>query len=219
MLFNIVLIALICISVIVVHTCFLSFFEWYLHKNIMHKPLGNFDYAFKAHAVVHHQTFKADPSYHLDPQRPHEARTIPMAWWNGPVLIIITLIPATLVCVLIQSFTPAFVWKTIAITCALTSIVYYSMYEYIHWCMHLPKHRRIEFSWLFRKLNGHHLLHHRYMQNNLNVVLPLADYCLGTLLLRAKTPFMQPTGYAVPNVQPLPSTPEKGCGGKPSFGR
>ena len=41
------------------------------------------------------------------------------------------------------------------------------------------------------RLNGHHLLHHRYMNKNFNVVLPLADLCLGTLLLRSKIAFAQ----------------------------
>ena len=47
------------------------------------------------------------------------------------------------------------------------------------------------------------LLHHRYMHKNFNVVLPLADFCLGTLMLRAKTRFLQATGPSVPDVQPL----------------
>jgi sterol desaturase/sphingolipid hydroxylase (fatty acid hydroxylase superfamily) len=79
---------------------------------------------------------------------------------------------------------------------------YYGAYEYMHWCMHLPKKRDIERSGIFFRLNGHHLLHHRYMHKNFNVVLPLADLCLGTLLLRSKIHFKQAEGPSVPNVQP-----------------
>ena len=68
---------------------FASFFEWVLHKFVMHRPVGGFRYAFQAHAVVHHQVFKADHSYHLI--RPDDRKTIPMAWWNGPVLIMIAI--------------------------------------------------------------------------------------------------------------------------------
>ncbi|MGH7993446.1 MAG: fatty acid hydroxylase, partial [Limisphaerales bacterium] len=75
-------------------------------------------------------------------------------------------------------------------------------YEYMHWCMHLPKKRYVEHSGIFFRLNGHHLLHHRYMHKNFNVVLPLADLCLGTLLLRSKVAFAQARGPSVPNVQP-----------------
>jgi hypothetical protein len=40
------------------------------------------------------------------------------------------------------------------------------------------------------------------MNKNFNVVLPLADLCLGTLLLRSKVQFKQACGPSVPNVQP-----------------
>jgi hypothetical protein len=170
-----------------------SFFEWLLHKYVMHRPLGSFRYAFNAHAVVHHKVFKADHTYHL--VHDHDKETIPMAWWNGPVLILLFSVPFAIIS-----------WLTglwgIHLGAILALSSYYGVYEYIHWCMHLPKARRVEKPWWFRRLNGHHLLHHRYMHKNFNVVLPLADLCLGTLMLRAKTRFAQATGPSVPDVQP-----------------
>jgi hypothetical protein len=183
-----------CVAGFAVGVVFASFFEWVLHKFVMHRPVGSFRYAFHAHAVVHHKTFKADHTYHLVEEKDKE--TIPMAWWNGPVLIAIGVIPFALLSWAVGQWGFA-VGGLIAFGC------YYGTYEYIHWCMHLPKARRVEKPWLFRKLNGHHLLHHRYMHKNFNVVLPLADLCLGTLLLRSKTHFSQATGPSVPNVQPL----------------
>jgi hypothetical protein len=85
---------------------------------------------------------------------------------------------------------------------SISCTLYYAAYEYMHWCMHLPKKRHVERSWIFYRLNGHHLLHHRYMHKNFNVVLPLADLLLGTLLLRSKVKFKQAEGPAVPDVQP-----------------
>ena len=64
-----------------------SFFEWTLHRFVMHRPMGWLRYPFQAHAVVHRQTFKADHTYHLHDDADKE--TIPMAWWNGPLLIAI----------------------------------------------------------------------------------------------------------------------------------
>ena len=176
---------------------FASFFEWALHRFFMHKPLLGIDYAFEAHAKVHHTTFKADHTYHLINEK--DKKTIPMAWWNGPVLIFIGVFPfATF------SFFAGH-WGLVA--GAFVAIAgYYSMYEYIHWCMHLPKKRRLEFSKPFRLLNGHHLLHHRYMHKNFNVVLPLADLLLRTLLRRSKIRFNQAVGPSVPNVQPRESS-------------
>ena len=172
---------------------FASFFEWVLHRFVMHKPVGRFQYAFRAHALVHHQTFKADHTYHLIHEDDKE--TIPMAWWNGPALIAACLAPVV-----------GIAWLTghwwLLPGAAVAFVAYYGTYEYMHWCMHLPKERRLERSWLFRRLNGHHLLHHRYMHKNFNVVLPLADLLLGTLVLRSKLQFAQARGSAVPDVQP-----------------
>ena len=183
-----------CLGGIAAGIVFASFFEWHLHKFVMHRPLGSFRYAFQAHAVVHHKTFKADHTYHLIDEKDKE--TIPMAWWNGPVLVAIGVLPFAVLAWVIGQW--AFVLGGFI---AFGS--YYCFYEYIHWCMHLPKARRVEKPWWFRKLNGHHLLHHRYMHKNFNVVLPLADLCLGTLMLRAKTHFAQAMGPSVPNIQPL----------------
>ena len=181
------------VGALVGNVIFASFFEWSIHRYVMHRPVGSFRYAFQAHAVVHHQVFKADHTYHLI--NPKDKETIPMAWWNGPVLILMGASP-TLILSAITGH-----WIMLA-GAATTFVLYYIAYEYIHWCMHLPKARRVEKPWLFRRLNGHHLLHHRYMHKNFNVVFPLADFCLGTLMVRSKIQFPQATGPSVPNVQP-----------------
>jgi hypothetical protein len=172
---------------------FASLFEWVLHKYFMHRPTFNFRYPFEQHALVHHRIFKADHTYHLIHE--HDKKTIPMAWWNGPVLIALGLMPFLIFAALAHKW---------GILCgaAVASSAYYTAYEYMHWCMHLPKRRHVERSGIFFRLNGHHLLHHRYMRKNFNVVLPLADLILGTLLLRSKVHFKQAEGPAVPNVQP-----------------
>lgn len=177
----------------VVATVFASFFEWTLHRFIMHRPLGKFRYPFERHALIHHHVFRADHTYHLINEQ--DAKTIPMAWWNGPALIAVGLLPFAAVSWLTHH------WGFLcggAVSCA----GYYGAYEYMHWCMHLPKKRSLERSGIFFRLNGHHLLHHRYMSKNFNVVLPLADLLLGTLLLRSKVHFAQARGPAVPDVQP-----------------
>jgi hypothetical protein len=177
-----------------------SFFEWTLHRYIMHRPVGKFTYPFERHALIHHRIFRADPSYHLI--RDEDKHTIPMAWWNGPVLILVGMIPFATV----AYFLAGWAWFTgvVVAFCA-----YYAAYEYIHWCMHLPRKRYVERSGIFFRLNGHHLLHHRYMHKNFNVVMPLADLCLGTLLLRSKVHFKQAEGPSVPNVQPKPKKSSK----------
>ena len=114
----------------VVAVIFASFFEWTLHRYFMHRPFGNFVYAFRAHALVHHQTFKADHTYHLINEE--DKHTIPMAWWNGPVLIAVGMTPFWIAAWFVGS------WGVIAGS-LLACISYYGAYEYMHWCMHLPK--------------------------------------------------------------------------------
>jgi hypothetical protein len=177
----------------IVATIFASLFEWTLHRFLMHRPFGKFRYPFEKHALVHHRVFQADHTYHLI--HPKDAKTIPMAWWNGPVLIAVGIQPFVLTALLTGK------WGLLC-GAGIVCVGYYGAYEYLHWCMHLPKKRSVERSGIFFRLNGHHLLHHRYMGKNFNVVLPLADLCLGTLLLRSKVKFAQARGPAVPDVQP-----------------
>ena len=175
---------------------FSSFFEWTFHRYVMHRRVKIFSYPFERHALVHHRIFKADETYHLC--KPEDQHTVPMAWWNGPALIVVTQLPFLIM---------AWIVGNIAIICGsfVAVCLYYAAYEYLHWCMHIPRKRNLERSGLFFRLNGHHLLHHRYMDRNFNVVLPLADWCCGTLLLRSKSRFAQAQGAAVPNVQPTDS--------------
>ena len=173
---------------------FASFFEWTLHRYVMHRPVGSFDYPFKTHALIHHHVFRADESYHV--QNEADKEIIPMAWWNGPVLILLCMVPFVAVAWALNRWLPLAGMVT-------GFILYFATYEYLHYCMHLPRRRSVERSGIFFRLNGHHLLHHRYMHKNFNVVMPLADLCLGTLLLRARTRFAQARGPAVPDVQPL----------------
>jgi hypothetical protein len=184
---------------LVVAVVFASFFEWTMHSFVMHRPVGSFTYPYRSHALIHHRIFKSDHTYHLI--HDDDKRTIPMAWWNGPVLVAIGLLPFVLSALLSRQ------WGILA-GAALACCGYYGAYEYMHWCMHLPRKRHMERSGIFFRLNGHHLLHHRYMGKNFNVVLPLADLCLGTLLLRSPIHFKQAEGPSVPNVQPkTPRTP------------
>jgi hypothetical protein len=177
---------------------FSSFFEWGLHRYVMHRPLRWFRYPFRTHTLVHHRIFRADHTYHLTNEE--DKHTIPMAWWNGPVLILLCLIPFGLAAYSLGE------WGLL-VGSSLTFCAYYAAYEYLHWCMHLPRRRGVERSGLFFRLNGHHVLHHRYMHRNFNVVLPLADLFLGTLMVRSKIKFAQPVGPSIPDLQPHESPP------------
>ena len=149
---------------------FASFFEWTLHKYIMHSLLWN--YPFHAHALVHHGLFRADRSYHL--RREEDKEKVTFAWWNAPGLVLLTL---PLLFGLQYVFGWPVFWGGL-----LAELSYYALYETLHWYMHVPRDRWIENTRVFQWLNAHHYLHHRYAFKNLNVVFPLADWVLGSLV-------------------------------------
>ncbi len=142
-----------------------SFFEWALHRFLLHRPLSFFDYPFRTHTLTHHHIFNAFDAYHLQEEKHKDKVTF--SWWNAPILIGLHL-PALFFLQKTAEF-PVF-WPGLA-----ALIAYYTAYETLHWLMHVPKQRWIEKTAAFRFLNRHHRLHHLFQYKNFNVVLPLAD--------------------------------------------
>ncbi len=161
------------IAAVVVFWCLYgSFFEWYWHKCWMH-TLRFPKEAFRGHTLVHHQRYKGDDRYFAPVEMAHPehillkpyalpgivAAHLPLMYLVDRYLLPHTLIPAV-----------------------VTVTVYFVVYEYMHWNMHVPRGHFVEkFNW-FQFLRNHHHLHHRYYRKNFCVLNPLADYLLGTWL-------------------------------------
>jgi sterol desaturase/sphingolipid hydroxylase (fatty acid hydroxylase superfamily) len=60
--------------------------------------------------------------------------------------------------------------------------------------MHKPTLAWLERSRPFRFIERHHRIHHVRMNRNLNVLLPLADLVLGTLVTEMPAPVPTPAG-------------------------
>lgn len=155
-------------------TVYGSFFEWFWHKYWMHQNRHPKE-AFKGHAIVHHGLYRGDNSYYVEPDehvdhillKPYALPAI--ALMHAPVVLVIErfLVPNT------------------ALGAIAACVVYFVVYEYCHWNMHVPRGHLIErFGW-FQFLRNHHHLHHKYMQKNFCVLLPLADWVMGTLVTEA----------------------------------
>ncbi len=154
---------------------FASFFEWALHRWLMHGVLFK-GYPYRKHDQVHHVVFDSDAGYHL---RDQEHRTIvTMAWWNAPVLMFVNLPLPGLIALWLGSW-------SVVIGAMSALLAYYAMYEYFHWCMHVPSARWFQNTRLFRGIDRHHRIHHLDPSKNLNVVLPIADLVLRTRLRAA----------------------------------
>ena len=151
-----------------------SFFEWVLHKYLMHSDRF-MKYPHRAHQLEHHGIFRADATYFLTEgiHSKEDETHLTFAWWNAPLLI------GLHAPIGVAIFLWAGGWPAV-LGSALGMIGYYAMYEYIHYCMHVLKGRPFERTRFFQFIQTHHRLHHVYFQKNLNVVLPIADTILGT---------------------------------------
>jgi len=163
-----------------------SFFEWVYHRYWLHRPWLP-PQMFTAHTLVHHQLCKHDDTFHVHDQEQEEALTF--HWWGGPALIAINLIPWAGVWWPVRAMNvPGTLIVASLITLVVTFSLYYAAYEGFHYLMHRPKVAWIEHSRPFKFLEQHHRIHHVHMGKNFNVVVPLADLMLGTLMLRDPAP-------------------------------
>lgn len=149
-----------------------SFFEWFLHRFLMHQPIWS--YPFRAHALIHHGIFRSGPAYFLSQDGDLKLGKIRFAWWNAPLILGLHI--------------PLLLWiqhllhMNIFFGGMAALGLYYFLYEYLHFCMHVPKGRWVEKTAWFCWLDSHHHMHHKRHFNNLNVVLPLADLLFGSLV-------------------------------------
>ena len=149
---------------------------------------------FTAHTLVHHQLCKHDDTFHVHDEEQEEALTF--QWWGGPLLVAVNLVPWLGAWWALSATGLVLPYLACIVAVAATIGVYYAAYEGFHLLMHRPAIAWIESSSFFRFLEKHHRLHHVHMGKNFNVVFPLADFSLGTLLLRDPEPAQKTTEAA-----------------------
>lgn len=176
---NLIIFTLVSFFIVVASTMYASVFEWVLHKYVMHKKPFGFKYAYKYHHQIHHVIFGGYKTYklanHNDKNQEKDKKTIPMAWWNWIVLLIIAVTPV--LCFLLLFL---HIWWPAIIT-SIVFFGYYCVYEYTHWCMHDSTGRWFENKKWFISMDHRHKLHHQNTNTNFNVVWPFADFLLKTL--------------------------------------
>ena len=148
-----------------------SFFEWFIHRHIMHVKRFPLHDAFRGHTLVHHQIYHGA---NFERRTPGRAPSVVLRWYAFPGMLLFHV-----------PLFGAFQWLTgwpVFWGAILGCILYFAGYEYTHYLMHVPRGHFVErFRW-FQFLRNHHRLHHKYMLRNLNVFVPLADICFGTLV-------------------------------------
>jgi len=167
------------IGLFVVNMIVWSFVEWWVHRTIMHRRslpafiyrlVPYFEAAFRNHAVLHHavfyKTYDHEPDQHgrLLNLRFHVSDLVSSNLFVAPLHVVYLLIEPV---------------GSLALASMIT--IYMFTWNALHVEMHIPSNRWWFHHRVFRFLNRHHYLHHVYPGRNFNVVLPLADYLVGTV--------------------------------------
>lgn len=153
-----------------------NYYEWRVHRDVLHKRLWPFEVIYEKHTPMHHMIYVEDDMAVRD-VRELRLVLIPAA---GVLGIVIGATPAAVVL--------AYLWSSAAgWLFLLTASLFMVSYEVLHLCYHAPKTSFIGQRRLIARLRAHHARHHdpRLMQRyNFNVTLPLFDWVMGTVAPR-----------------------------------
>jgi len=150
----------------------MSFLEHEIHRRLMHRKnyLSRFfqsaEKLFERHAIVHHGRYQK--LFSDEPVVSGQDRGIRLSILEGflealPISALIAII----------SLHGAIIFE-------LVVCFHHFIWNNIHLEMHKPVQRFFSDWPPYKFLARHHYLHHRYPDRNFNVVLPFADYVLGT---------------------------------------
>ena len=155
-----------------------NYFEWRVHKYVLHKRFWPFEVIYDKHTPMHHMIY-VEEDMALRSKQEFRLVLIPAAGVLGIV------IGAAPVAIAIARF-----WSSAAGWLFLvTASLFMVSYEVLHLCYHAPPSSFIGRRKVIQYLRAHHAKHHdpRYMQRyNFNVTVPLFDWIMGTMA--PKTP-------------------------------
>lgn len=147
-----------------------SFFEWVLHRFVMHRRQPFLPFPYELHAVSHHGLFGADETYHAQDEHMKEHVTFV---FRDYVLLTLANLPVYLGAELLLG-------APIAAGCLLATLAYLQAFNSLHWAWHVPSDTWLQRTRLFRWMKERHRLHHGRPDNNFNLVLPIADLVFRT---------------------------------------
>lgn len=151
---------------------FANWFEWRVHKHVLHRRRWPVQIIYDRHTPMHHMVYVEEDM---------EVRS-----WRELRLVLIPAFGVVTVVAVTAPFAAAVAWLWSANAGWLflvSASLYMVSYEVFHLAYHLPRTTFIGRMWLVKKLRAHHARHHdpRLMQRyNFNVTVPLFDWLLGT---------------------------------------
>jgi hypothetical protein len=150
----------------------MSFIEHQVHAKLMHRRnyfsdrSAKYKRVFEAHAMVHHKHYSK--IFSDEPVPVGEDQEIRLTVRKAPMKSLPVTIPLALI------------WWPGALVFRGVMTLHHWIWNKIHLQMHKPEERVFKNWSAYKFLAEYHWLHHRYPNKNFNVVLPFADYVLGT---------------------------------------
>jgi hypothetical protein len=150
----------------------MSFIEHQVHAKLMHRRnyfsdrSAKYKRVFEAHAMVHHKHYSK--IFSDEPVPVGEDQEIRLTVRKAPMKSLPVTIPLALI------------WWPGALVFMGVMTLHHWIWNKIHLQMHKPEERVFKNWSAYKFLAEYHWLHHRYPNKNFNVVLPFADYVLGT---------------------------------------
>lgn len=157
------------VSYIIASVLLISFFEWWIHRYLMHKDFSRIPYLsllFRNHTYQHHNRFYQTFNNEIDEVgRQFALRTeiLPNFILMSPIYLVVYLVNP---------------WFALVLAC--TQLFHHITWNVIHNEMHNPSCRFIRWIPGYKFLEFHHWMHHRYKGKNFNIVFPIFDYIMGT---------------------------------------
>lgn len=150
-----------------------NYYEWRVHRDVLHKRFWPFEVIYDKHTPMHHMIY-VEEDMAVRSVKEFRLVLIPAA---GVLGIVLAAAPIALGL--------AWLWSSAAgWLFLLTASLFMVSYEVLHLCYHAPSTSWIGRRRLIAALRAHHARHHdpRLMQRyNFNVTVPLFDWIMGTM--------------------------------------
>ncbi|HVH46532.1 MAG TPA: sterol desaturase family protein [Labilithrix sp.] len=150
-----------------------NYYEWRVHRDVLHKRFWPFEVIYDKHTPMHHMIY-VEEDMALRHVQEFRLVLIPAAGVLGIVLG-----TAPIAIGLAHFWSAAAGWLFL-----LTASLFMVTYEVLHLCYHAPKDSFVGRLGIIARLRAHHARHHdpRLMQRyNFNVTIPLFDWVMGTM--------------------------------------
>jgi hypothetical protein len=148
--------------------------EYFGHRFVMHRPRRGFGLIYKRHVKQHHRFF-TDTAMPVDSSRDFKAVLFP------PILLMLFLgafgTPVALAVGYWVSANAGWLF-------AITGLLYFLNYEYLHLAYHLPETHWVSRLPFMARLKRLHTRHHDQAQmahGNFNITYPIGDWLFRTL--------------------------------------